>query len=159
MGWLGGRNHTDTTAFSLPHSKLFGMLKNGKVFFSVWRDQCGHKNVLFYSRMWLIGCGYENGKVLFLCHTGREQTKTKYFFDFSTWWKSLNEEVKVYLCLYICIHPVSPCQPFRPVAHLWGKWADGAAVAPHTGQKVTWANEKFEIKVLIEIKEENQIKL
>ena len=29
----------------------------------------------------------------------------------------------MHLCLCHCIHPVGPFHPFRPVAHLWGKWA------------------------------------
>ena len=47
------------------------------------RHQCGTKT--YFSILgcdWLIDCGYENGKILFLCHTAREQTKTKYFSIF-----------------------------------------------------------------------------
>ena len=67
---------------SLPHSKLFSMLKNRKIRFFRLAQPVWHKKVLSCFRTWLIDCGYENGKVLFLCHTGRKQTKTKYFSIF-----------------------------------------------------------------------------
>ena len=52
--------------------------------------------------------------------------------------------------------PMSTIPPSRPFMEEVG---DGAAVAPHRGQKVTGPGKNFKIKVVIEIKEENPIQL
>ena len=95
----------------------------------VWHDK-----VLFHSGIWPIDCGYENGNALLLCHTGREQTKTKYFSIFqhakNLWMRKCNAVVSEWL------HPpsqsMSPIPPSRPFI---GGVGHGAAVAPRTGEK------------------------
>ena len=51
--------------FTSSFKRFSAWRKLRKCSFSVRRDQCGTKKVLFFSSMWLIGCGCKNGKVLF----------------------------------------------------------------------------------------------
>ena len=136
MGWLGGCNHKDTSAFQFFIQSFLICWKMGK-YFSVRCDQCGTRKYLSilgsdWLRIW-------QWKSTSLCHTVFVCSRPKYFFDFLTCWKSSNEEVKYSCVCVIASTPVSPLHPFRPVAHLWGEVDHGAAVAPPMGEKVSWA--------------------
>ena len=120
-GWMQLHRHK---CISLPRSRLFSMLKNGKSTFFPFGHDLWHKKALFYSRMWLIVHGYENGKILFLCHTGREQTKNNVLSHSSTCRESLNEKVMECSCVCVIVFTQSAHGTHSAhSAHLWGKSA------------------------------------
>ena len=112
-GWMQLHRHN---CIPLPHSKLFGMLKNRKVFcFCLFATILAQNKHFVHVHSHNQSVTSDKRKVLFYATLLAPNGKKT--FPFFNTLKSFEWGSEMQLCLCHCIHPVSPLQPFRPVAH------------------------------------------
>ena len=132
LGWLGEWDYRHKGISSLPHSKLFSVLKNRKVLcFCLLATNVTQKKHFSIFIATINQSHPRIKKCFFVPLVATERNKL--LFHFSTFWKALNEEVK---CSCVCVisftHSAHSAHSARS-AHLWG------TVAPPMAEKVTWA--------------------